>query len=155
MTGTAPKYRLYGTTDDVTTCQWCFKPDLKGTVMIQPLDLDGNPGELIYAGSTCAAKLLAEQYGVKTTGRKLLDLARGADRKRREAVEHSRAMVAYYEPFEQLPRLADFHLANEYVKANRGYFRNHPDELDNALVLARDCLRRHREIIATDGAAAL
>jgi hypothetical protein len=53
----AKAYRVTGTTDDVTTCELCSKPELKGTVMLVPLDAEGNEdGEVCYFGTSCAAK---------------------------------------------------------------------------------------------------
>lgn len=53
----AKAYRVKGTTDDVTTCELCGKVELKGTVMLAPLDADGNEGgEVSYFGTSCAAK---------------------------------------------------------------------------------------------------
>ena len=50
-------YRVHGTTNDVTTCELCGKVELKGTVMLVPLDADGNPdGDVSYFGTSCAAK---------------------------------------------------------------------------------------------------
>ncbi|MEU1254842.1 hypothetical protein ABZ445_16340 [Streptomyces chartreusis] len=49
-------YKVLGTTDDVTTCELCGKPELKGTVVLAPLDEDGNPDGECYFGVSCAAK---------------------------------------------------------------------------------------------------
>jgi len=50
-------YLVKGTTDEVTTCELCSKPELKGTVMLAPLDEDGNEfGAVCYFGVSCAAK---------------------------------------------------------------------------------------------------
>lgn len=50
-------YRILGTTDDVTTCDLCGRDELKGTVVLVPLDVDGNEdGEVSYFGTSCAAK---------------------------------------------------------------------------------------------------
>jgi hypothetical protein len=50
-------YRVKGTTDDVTNCELCGKVELKGTVMLAPLDDDGNEGGGVsYFGTSCAAK---------------------------------------------------------------------------------------------------
>jgi hypothetical protein len=50
-------YRVRGTTDDVTECQICGKPELKGTVIMDILDAAGNTEDITYAGTTCAARL--------------------------------------------------------------------------------------------------
>ncbi|GGY89037.1 hypothetical protein GCM10010327_19750 [Streptomyces nitrosporeus] len=50
-------YKIKGTTDDVTTCELCGRPELKGTVMLVSLDADGNEdGDVSYFGTSCAAK---------------------------------------------------------------------------------------------------
>jgi hypothetical protein len=50
-------FKILGTTDDVTTCDLCGKPELKGTVVLAPLDADGAiDGDAAYYGSSCAAK---------------------------------------------------------------------------------------------------
>jgi len=68
-------YRVLGTTDDVTTCEACGRPELKGTLVLQPLDADGNDdGEPCYYGSSCGAKL------AKSTTREINAEARKADR---------------------------------------------------------------------------
>lgn len=51
------RYAVRGTTDDVTTCGQCGKPDLAATVIIGILDADGNTEDVMYAGTTCAAKM--------------------------------------------------------------------------------------------------
>lgn len=53
----AKAYRVTGTTDEVTECDLCGKVELKGTVMLLPLDGDGDAdGEINYFGTSCAAK---------------------------------------------------------------------------------------------------
>lgn len=50
-------YRVAGTTDEVTNCELCGRDELKGTVVLEPLDADGNgEGVYCYFGSSCAAK---------------------------------------------------------------------------------------------------
>lgn len=60
-------YRILGTTDDVTSCHCCGRTDLKSTVVLTVLDIDGNPTGETYYGSTCAAK------AVKRSARDLRD----------------------------------------------------------------------------------
>ena len=70
----APRFRYLGTTDDVVDCQreGCRQVGLSHTVVIMPLDADGNDdGEATYYGSTCAAKVL----GVRGGGRAVLKSA--------------------------------------------------------------------------------
>lgn len=50
-------YRVIGTTDESTVCELCGKVELKATVMLLPLDDDGNAdGDVAYFGTSCAAK---------------------------------------------------------------------------------------------------
>lgn len=53
----AKAYRVIGTTDESTECDLCGRVELKCTVMLLPLDADGNAdGEITYFGRSCAAK---------------------------------------------------------------------------------------------------
>jgi hypothetical protein len=56
MSETQKAYRVKGTTDEVTECELCGRQELKGTVMLAPLDEDGNEEEIVYFGSSCGAK---------------------------------------------------------------------------------------------------
>lgn len=50
-------YEVKGTTNDVTTCEQCGRDELRGTVVLVPLDADGNPdGDACHFGTSCAAK---------------------------------------------------------------------------------------------------
>lgn len=71
-------YTVLGTTDEVTTCSFCGREDLKRTVA---LDADG---ETVYAGSDCAAKMAGKP--VQAIDRE----ARTADRAGREAAAAQR-----------------------------------------------------------------
>jgi hypothetical protein len=84
MTATTAKarkvFRVLGTTDDFTTCELCGREELKGTVVLQPLDADGNPdGDPVYFGSSCGAKAAG------WTTREVVSAAKRADQERREA----------------------------------------------------------------------
>ena len=57
---TRPAFRVLGTTDDVTACELCGKPELRGTVILGALDADGNVEGEAYYGSSCAAKAEAK-----------------------------------------------------------------------------------------------
>lgn len=58
------RFRYIGTTNDVVDCENCGKPDLRATVIIVPVDADGNDdGEPCYFGSTCAARALSVRGG--------------------------------------------------------------------------------------------
>lgn len=135
-------YRVRGTTDDVTTCQQCGKPELKGTVILDILDADGNTEDVTYAGSTCAAKMA----GSKTTGAKIRQEAQAADCRRAEAVRYARERLGWWEPIEG-DRKA---IREQYFTANPAS-RGHV----NAPERVAEILREVREIIATDGLSAL
>ena len=139
-------YEVRGTTDDVTTCQQCGKPELKGTVILAILDADGNTEEVTYVGTTCAANMT----GRRTTGAKIRQQAVNADYRRAEAVRTAKEILAHYAPFEAKHPIE---LGNAYWMANAGYFRNHPDA--DAVAMARESLARHRETVATNGLSAL
>ncbi|MBK3559298.1 hypothetical protein JHN55_22785 [Streptomyces sp. MBT56] len=77
-------YRVGGTTDQMTTCELCGKPELKGTVQMIELDTDGNDFADHYFGTGCAAKAAGwTQKGVRGA-------ARAADKAKREAAEEAR-----------------------------------------------------------------
>jgi hypothetical protein len=69
------RYIVKGSTDDVTTCEVCGKPELKGTVILGFSDDSG----LTYAGSACAAKLAGRPV------REIRSETKEADRANREA----------------------------------------------------------------------
>ncbi|MFE0648534.1 hypothetical protein ACFVZH_08110 [Streptomyces sp. NPDC059534] len=43
-------------TDEITQCELCGRPELRGTVQMIELDADGNDFEDHYFGTSCAAK---------------------------------------------------------------------------------------------------
>lgn len=141
-------YRVRGTTDDVTVCGQCGKVDLKGTVMLDVLDADGNTEDVIYVGSVCAAKMVNNgKTRGKVTGARIKAQAEAADQRRADAVKRSQELLDFYGPYEHDHRL----LAAEYAKHNRYYYWNpEADPLAGAL----ESLARHREIIATGGLSA-
>lgn len=89
---TTPRFRYIGTTDECTDCQrpGCTKVDLRSTVIIMPLDAEGNDdGEPTYYGSTCAAKALSipgrnagKQIHAAATGARLQTLMNAHDARR-------------------------------------------------------------------------
>lgn len=139
-TTAAPAYRVRGTTDEMTTCQICGKPELKGTVILDILDEDGNTEDITYAGSTCAAKL---------TGRKSASIkgaAAAADLTRRQAVDFARQQLSWWEPIEfNKPAIRDL------------YFGSNPSARGkvNCIERVTEILREAREIIATNGLSAV
>jgi len=91
---TTTTYRVIGTTDDVTTCDVCGRPELKGTVA---LDADG---DITYAGTTCAARLAGR------TTRDIRSAARAANEARIEADREARRVEAAAEQAEFLAWVA-------------------------------------------------
>src|SRR5882724_9348214 len=87
-------YRAMGTTDEITTCEVCGKPELKGTVMLGILDADGNTEEIVYAGSTCAAR----KVGGKAA--RIRQDAANANYRRTQAVKFAHQQLADWEPIE-------------------------------------------------------
>lgn len=59
-TTTAPAarkvFKVLGTTQDVTTCDLCGRDELRGTVRLGALDVDGNVEDVVHYGSACGAK---------------------------------------------------------------------------------------------------
>jgi len=86
----APAYRVKGTTDDVTECQICGKPELKGTVILDILDEDGNVEDITYAGTTCAGRLTG------TAARHVRRAAELADCKAAQRLEWAREKIAAF-----------------------------------------------------------
>lgn len=51
------RFVILGFTDEVTSCDLCGKPELKGTYVLQEYDAEGNPvGDHVHFGSTCGRK---------------------------------------------------------------------------------------------------
>jgi hypothetical protein len=96
-TTTAPTFRYVGTTDECVECQKCGKADLRATVVLAILDVDGNEEEITYYGSTCAARALtARGMRVKGGGREILQSARWATQKLRTEAADARRMLRHY-----------------------------------------------------------
>ncbi|MGW2213294.1 hypothetical protein [Streptomyces sp. NPDC001781] len=87
----AKAYRVKGTTDEVTECELCGKVELKGTVMLAPLDADGNEGgDVCYFGTPCAAKAAGWTVReVKAGIKSAADEQRAAERARRDEVHQA------------------------------------------------------------------
>lgn len=140
MSATGPAYRVLGTTDELTTCQICGKPELRGTVVLEALDADGGTEGITYAGSTCAAKL---------TGRKSTAIksdAAAADLKRSQAVEFARERLSWWEPIEGDRRA----IIDLYFSANPSA-RGNVDAPKRVAEILAEC----REIIAASGLPAV
>jgi len=87
----AMKFRVRGTTDDVTTCDCCGRQNLKATVVMEVLDADGNgTGQMYYLGRDCAAK--ASGWTQREVMRRAREADDEAERQRRwEADQRERA----------------------------------------------------------------
>ncbi|MFI8890522.1 hypothetical protein [Streptomyces paradoxus] len=80
-------FRVGGTTDEITQCELCGRPELKGTVQMIELDADGNDFEDHYFGTACAAKAAGwTQKDVKAK-------ARLANKAKREAADEARRKI--------------------------------------------------------------
>lgn len=76
-TAPAPRFRYIGITDEATTCERCGKDELRATVVIMPMDAEGNDeGEAAYYGSTCAARALTGKGGGAKVRKAATDAAR-------------------------------------------------------------------------------
>lgn len=84
MTQTSsPAFKVLGTTDDVTECEHCGRVELKGTIVLLPLDADGNAdADPVYYGAVC---------GARAAGTKTADLRKAASAADRAKVEAARA----------------------------------------------------------------
>lgn len=77
-------YRVHGTSDTTDTCEVCGKIELRSVIMLAIMDDDSETGELIYAGSTCASRLLAKR-GTRITAARVRDASAAAGRIRQQA----------------------------------------------------------------------
>lgn len=88
-------YRVLGTTNDVTECELCGRAELKGTVVMMPLDADGNDeGDPGYFGTACAARMAGwtvreVNAGVKAAAREERERA-VQERARKDAADRER-----------------------------------------------------------------
>jgi len=138
----AATYAVRGTTGDVTTCQICGKPELRGTVILAILDADGSTEDVTYAGTTCAAR--AAGHGATSAGiRKQAD---AADYRRARAVEFAREQLSWWEPIE-----------GDRQAIRDLYFGANPSARGkvNAIERVAEILRDAREVIATSGLSAI
>lgn len=80
-------YRVKGSTTDVTECELCGRVDLKGTIVLEVLDADGNgTGEVVYYGANCGAKAAGwTQRDIKQAAKTADQAARDAATREREA----------------------------------------------------------------------
>jgi len=89
---TTPAFRYIGITDECIVCEHCGKAGLKSTVVLACLDADGNPEDVTYYGSTCAAKAL----GIKGGGAAVLKSARAWHQHTLDLAKSARERLAYY-----------------------------------------------------------
>ena len=116
-------YRVHGITDDTDTCEHCGKADLNRVVMLAVLDADGNAEEIVYFGTTCAARALAKR-GTRVTAAKVRDAASAADR----VMVQAREFADEFAPF----------TLNQYIVANStGLLNATSGNYTAALALAR------------------
>ena len=127
-------YRAAGMTDEVTTCEHCGKAELKGTVRMLLLDVDGNTTEELYAGVVCAARLSGRKASAIRTE------ANRADRDRREAIWAARNAwelkhCLWEQPLREAaigrwPRPAEIRAwrdTDEYQAAAAAFLAEHPE----------------------------
>lgn len=127
QTRTPENYRIKGTTDDVTTCDRCGKPELKGTVVLEALDADGNGDGIVYFGSTCAGRVFGRKGAyVRRDAEVVQSLLDEAEAARREIRD-------YYGQF-----ATEREAVAEYYRLNRFWaIRNIPIETVYAEITAR------------------
>lgn len=122
------KFRYIGTTDDVVDCErpGCTQRGLKSTIIIMPLDVDGNDeGEPVYYGSTCAAQALAIRGG----GRAVTQAANGARLQTLLNAHDARRMLRVY----GLPEAGAIEEGMPMVLACRTYGDHNPGAMRAAL----------------------
>lgn len=147
MTNTnAPQFRYLGITDECVECQKCGKVDLRSTVVLAVLDVDGNTEDVTYYGSTCAARAL----NVKGGGRAVLQSARWAHDRTIAAAEDARRMLAHYGlPEVGFPDADTLRAATrEYIRAGNNASRQCREFNVRAGVLVLEMMLRKRRALA-------
>ncbi len=83
----ARAYRVLGTTTDVTDCGLCGRHDLRYTIVLQPVNADGNAdGEAGYFGSDCGARAAGwTQREIRRQARSADDARRREEQARKDA----------------------------------------------------------------------
>lgn len=88
----AARYRVLGTTDDVTTCDVCGREDLKSTVVLSTGEAE------FYAGSDCASRLTGLPVKEVHLQKRTADQERReADGRARRAAAEARAAIEFAE----------------------------------------------------------
>lgn len=106
-TATARKvFKVLGTTDEVTECEHCGRVDLKGTIRLGELDVDGNIGGVTYFGAVCGARAAG------WTTKEIRKSATAADRAQRELdrIERERLHNIEYARVRALDGTADCYM---------------------------------------------
>ncbi|MFI0822231.1 hypothetical protein ACH4TX_41655 [Streptomyces sp. NPDC021098] len=132
-------YRIKGTTTDTTTCNCCGRTNLRRTVILIPLDADGNEhGEVGYYGTGCAATLLTWTSNQISNAAKHADTQAEIDR--HYALERARRILTVFEPVEHAPirqRAAAYRDSGLHVD---GPFTTVTQEIEQMLAEARTLL---------------
>lgn len=148
-TNEAPaRWRYLGTTDESVTCEKCGKDELRSTVMIVPLDAEGNDdGDVTYYGSTCAARAL----GVKGGGRAVAKAAEGARLQTLMNAHDARRMLRLYGDLPETGELTEEQRragVRAYVRHNAGVHALLQREGGTVTDLLLDMLARKQAAIA-------
>jgi hypothetical protein len=150
-TTAAPRIRYIGVTDECVQCQKCGKDDLRATVVLAFLDADGNPEEITWYGSTCAARALKERgITVRGGGPAILNAARWAQEKTARQAQDAREMLAFY----GLPEAGDIHpgvlalAAARYAEVHTQHSWSQDKPLAEWAADVRDMVARRRAEIA-------
>src|SRR5829696_4201484 len=92
-TPTRTRYVIAGTCDDIPTCE-CCGTRIKKAVMLHPIDEEGNREDLVFYGTTCAAKVL------NATRTAVTNTAGAEDNAWRARVAYAKEVLAVYGPVE-------------------------------------------------------
>jgi hypothetical protein len=79
---TTATYRVLGTTDEVTECEHCGRVDLKGTIILGIIDIDGSVEDRTYFGAVCGARAAGKPVKELRKEAASADFARGAEARR-------------------------------------------------------------------------
>ena len=87
----------FGITDEVDECGHCGKQGLRKAVMLFVLDAEGNREELIYFGTTCAARAL------NLRNSQVMRAAEDAERTRQEKIRRLTLQLTDMDPMGRFP----------------------------------------------------
>lgn len=91
------KVEYFGITDEVDSCDHCGKQGLKKAVMLFLLDAEGNREELVYYGTTCAARVLNLRNAQITRA------AEDAERKRQSEIKRLTFCLTHMDSMGRFP----------------------------------------------------